>query len=109
MAMSTPKNRTGGFVTGDLNSDKGEVGGSSPPRPTIPFRGPARKHRQYFWAEGIFQRFEHPSLQIEVSQIIIHKTDQPNIVVNFFDADGLAGKDRTEVDFFVPHTDSPAI
>ena len=29
--------------------------------------------------------------------------------MNFFDADGLAGKDRTEVVFFVPHTDSPAI
>src|SRR5712691_9096469 len=26
---------TGRFVTSDLNSDKGEVGGSSPPRPTI--------------------------------------------------------------------------
>ena len=25
------------------------------------------------------------------------KTDKPNIVVNFFDADGLAGKDRAEV------------
>ena len=35
--------------------------------------------------------FEHPSLQIEVSQIIIHKAHQPNVVVDFFDADGLAG------------------
>jgi hypothetical protein len=31
----------------------------------------------------MFERFEHPSLQIEVSQIIIHKTHQPNVVVDF--------------------------
>jgi len=34
---------------------------------------------------------EHPRLQIEVSsQIIIHKADEPDAVVNFFDADGAA-------------------
>ena len=33
--------------------------------------------------------FKHPSFQVEVSQIIIHKTDQPN-VVNLLDADGLS-------------------
>jgi hypothetical protein len=36
---------------------------------------------------------KHPSLQIEVPQIIIHETHQPNVIVNFFDADGLSGKD----------------
>ena len=34
--------------------------------------------------------FKHPSFQVEVSQIIIHKTDQPNVVVNLLDADGLS-------------------
>jgi hypothetical protein len=29
---------------------------------------------------------------------------QPNIVMNFFDADSLAGKDRAEVNFFVAQT-----
>ena len=52
------------------------------------------------------QRFEHSSLQIEVPQIIIHKTDQPNIVVNFFDADGLSGEDCAEVDFFLAETNA---
>jgi hypothetical protein len=45
---------------------------------------------RHFWAERIFQRFEHSSLQIEVSQIIVHKAHQPDIVAHFFDADGLA-------------------
>jgi hypothetical protein len=43
-----------------------------------------------------------------VSQIIIHETDQPDIVVHFFDADGLASKDRAEIYFFTPQTDAAA-
>ena len=30
---------------------------------------------------------------MEVAQIIIHEADKPDIVVHFFDAEGLAGKD----------------
>ena len=52
-------------------------------------------------AEWIFERFEHPSFQIEVAQIIIHKAHQPNVVVHFFDADGL-------IDFLLAQTDTPA-
>jgi hypothetical protein len=37
------------------------------------------------WAERIFDRFKHSGLQIEVSQVIIHETDQPDVVVEFFD------------------------
>jgi hypothetical protein len=33
---------------------------------------------------------------------MIHKAHQPNVIVNFFDADGLAGKNRAEVDPFPP-------
>jgi hypothetical protein len=29
--------------------------------------------------------------------------------VGFFDADGLAGEDRAEIDFFVPQTDAAAV
>src|SRR5260370_42246171 len=68
-----------------------------------------RLDRYRFWVEGIFQGFQHASLQIEVSQIIIHKTDKPDVVMNFFDADGLAGKDRTEVNFLAPQTDAAAV
>ncbi|MGH9494065.1 MAG: hypothetical protein ACRD3B_03635, partial [Candidatus Sulfotelmatobacter sp.] len=46
---------------------------------------------------------------IEVSQIIIHKADQPNIVVYFFDADGLAGEDRAEIDLFAAQTQAAAM
>jgi hypothetical protein len=46
--------------------------------------GPARTHGlqnvpatwEQLWAERNVERFEHPRLQIEVSQIIIHKADQ---------------------------------
>jgi hypothetical protein len=39
----------------------------------------------------------------------IHKADKPDVVVNFFDADRLAGKDRDEVNLFVPQTDAAAM
>src|SRR5260370_41614978 len=45
---------------------------------------------------------------MEVPQIKIHKADQPDTVMNFFDADGLAGKDGTEVNFFAAQADAAA-
>jgi hypothetical protein len=45
-------------------------------------------------------------VSIEVSQIIIHKADQPDVVVYFLDADRLAGKDLAEVNLFVAETDA---
>src|SRR5258708_14782091 len=68
-----------------------------------------RLHGYHFWAERIFEWFEHPRLQIEVFQIIIHKADQPDVFVNFFDADGLTGEDRAEVNFLAPQTDAAAV
>src|SRR5207302_10080512 len=50
-----------------------------------------------FGPNGLVERFEHPSLQIEVPQIIIHKADQPYVVVNLIDADGLSSKDLAEI------------
>src|ERR1700734_2501899 len=61
------------------------------------------------WAERIFERFEHPSLQIEVSQIIVHKAHQPDIVLHFFDAHGLTGKDLTEINFLATQTDAATV
>jgi hypothetical protein len=55
-----------------------------------------------------FERFKHSRLQIEVSQIIIHKADQPDVVVNFLDADGLAGENCAEVNLFAAQTDAAA-
>ena len=57
----------------------------------------------------VVEWFEHSGFHIEVTQIIIHKADQPDVVVNFFDADGLTGEDRAEVDFLVAQTDAAAV
>jgi hypothetical protein len=39
----------------------------------------------------------------------IHKTNKPDIVVNFFDAAGLAGKDRAEVNLSAVQTKAATI
>jgi len=43
----------------------------------------------------------------KVSQIIIHKADQPDVFVNFFDADGLTGEDRLKLIFLCPRQMRP--
>jgi hypothetical protein len=61
-----------------------------------------RVRRLRFWRLGrngaSSLRFPCP---IEVTQIILQKAEQPDIVVDFLDADGLAGEDRPEVNFFL--------
>jgi hypothetical protein len=68
-----------------------------------------RLHGEHFRTERVFEWFEHRSLQIEVAQIIIHKADQPDIVLHFLDADGLTGKHRAEIDFFLAETNAAAV
>jgi hypothetical protein len=67
-----------------------------------------RRHSLHFRAKRVVERLQSFFLQIEVSKIIIHKAHQPNVVVDFFDADGLAGKDLAEIDFLLAQTDAPA-
>jgi hypothetical protein len=37
-------------------------------------------------------------LQVYITEIIIHKADEPNAVVDLLDADGLAGQAAAEID-----------
>ena len=54
------------------------------------------------------QGFEPASLVVEVSQIIIHKADQPNPLVGLFDSDGLASEDLAEIDLLPVEADAAA-
>ena len=47
-------------------------------------------------------------LQIGVAKIVIHKADQPNAFLDFFDTDSLTSEDRAEIDFFAAKTDTSA-
>jgi hypothetical protein len=47
-------------------------------------------------------------LQIGVAKIVIHKADQPNAFLDFFDTDSLTSEDRAEIDFFAVKTDMSA-
>ena len=60
-----------------------------------------RRHRLHFWPEGVLQGLQSFFLQINIAEIVIHKTDQPDAVVDFFDTDGLSGKGNAEIDFLV--------
>jgi hypothetical protein len=56
----------------------------------------------------LLEWFEQTGLQIEVPLIIIHKIDQPDVVVNLLNTDRLAGEDLAEVNFLSAQTDAAA-
>jgi hypothetical protein len=48
-------------------------------------------------------------LQIDIPEIIHHKTDQPDAVVNLFDADRLTGQRGAEIDLLAVQAQAPAV
>src|SRR5215472_15234913 len=60
-----------------------------------------RRHRLHFWPEGILQGLQGFFLQIDIAEIVIHKTDQPNSIFDFLDSNGLTCKRSAEVDLLV--------
>ena len=37
-------------------------------------------------------------LQIDITEIVLHEADEPDAVIDFFDADGLTGQAGAEID-----------
>jgi hypothetical protein len=46
---------------------------------------------------------------IKKPQVVVHKTDQPDFLCNFSDADILSGEDLTEIYLTPPDADAPAL
>jgi hypothetical protein len=67
-----------------------------------------RRHRLHFWSEGVLQGLQGFFLQINIAEIVIHKTNQPDAVVDFLDTDGLTGEGNAEVDFLVIEAETSA-
>src|ERR1700756_4530803 len=68
-----------------------------------------RRHRLHFWPEGVLQGLQGFFLQINIAEIVIHKTDQPDAVVDLLDTDGLARKGDAEVDLLVIEAKTSAV
>jgi len=45
-------------------------------------------------------------LQVDVSEIVLHKTGQPNTFFDFLDTDSLPREDGAKIDFFAVETDT---
>ena len=45
---------------------------------------------------------------VEVSEIVVHEADEPNVLAHLFDADALAGEDEAEIDFLPIEADAAA-
>ena len=57
------------------------------------------RHREHFWAEGIFEGLQSSFLQFDITQVVIHEADEPYSVVNFFNAHSLAARDLLSLIF----------
>jgi hypothetical protein len=67
-----------------------------------------RTHRLHFWAKRVVQRLQGSFLQVDVAQIIIHKTDQPDPFFDFLETNGLTGEYRAEIHFLAVQADASA-
>lgn len=47
-------------------------------------------------------------LQIDVAEIVVHEADEPNTVLDFFEAEELACEDGGDVDLLAKHADAAA-
>jgi hypothetical protein len=67
--------------------------------------------------ERIVDRFEPAGLIVEIPQVVVQETNQPDAVLHLADAHGLSGKDMAEIDLSaleanasaVGHDDAPVV
>ena len=62
-----------------------------------------------FASERVFDGLEPARLVIEVTEIILHEADEPDLVGNLFDAHLLAGKRSAQVNLLPVVTDSAVL
>jgi hypothetical protein len=61
-----------------------------------------------FGPKRALKRFEPAGLVVEVSQVVVHEADGPDVVVGLVDSNLLAGEDRAEVDLALLVADATA-
>lgn len=47
-------------------------------------------------------------LEIDISKIVVHEADEPDAIIDFLDAEALAGEHGRDADLFAMHADAPA-
>src|SRR5882762_6768665 len=88
-------------------------------RVLLPGLAPVRTNGERFHSEDIGSIFgpkgfargggvEPACLIVEVAPIIVHEADEPNPILGLCDADGLAGKELTEIDLLAVEADAAA-
>ena len=67
------------------------------------------RHSLHSWAKRVLQGLQSPLLKIDVTEIIIHKANQPNTVVDLFDAYRLTSQRSAEIYFLFENADPSAV
>src|SRR6185312_1736989 len=61
------------------------------------------------WAERVVEGLQGLLLEVEVSEIVVHEADEPDAVVDFLDAELLAGQHGRDVDLLAMQAEPSAI
>jgi hypothetical protein len=67
-----------------------------------------RGHSLHPWTKRIVQGLQSLLLKIDITEIIVHKADQPDTLVDFFDAHSLTCERSAEIDFLSENADPSA-
>jgi hypothetical protein len=59
-------------------------------------------------AEGVVEGLQGSGLQVDITEIVAHEANDPNSVIDLFDADPLPGECGREVDFLAINADAAA-
>ena len=62
-----------------------------------------------FGPKGFRDGLQPAGLVVEVPQVMIHESDEPNVVAHLFDADVLTGEDGTEIDLLAVEADTKPV
>jgi hypothetical protein len=58
--------------------------------------------------ERVVEGLQGLLLEIDIAEIVVHKADQPNAIVDLLDAKGLASEDNRDVDFLAVQAEASA-
>jgi len=68
-----------------------------------------RAHREHFCSKRVVDWLQPAVIRIEVPQVVLHKTDQPDLVLDLLDSHVLSGKRSTEIDLLTVVADASTL
>ena len=67
-----------------------------------------RRDGLHFCSERVVDCLQGPLLEVNVSEVIVHESDEPDSVIDFLDSNALPREHGGDIDFLSVHADPAA-